>query len=412
MGIFKSKKTETRQFFPHIENYFSSGIFSPEYNAVVDTAVSKISNTISILPLNVYVHTSNGSKLAYWSNEYQLLKNPCVEETPTLFLKTMVRHILLKGNCYIYKGRVNGEVSWLQLVEPNAVRVTRDSSGRKLFNITGERGGVYTEREIIHIPYIAEGYNGTIGRSPTDVHRELIEQNNILNEYLSIYFKNGVNSKLIFELNDKFEPGKQNLERLVQELNQYYKAFWGGSKNSGLPGIVPPGTSAKFLESNSNVQAQLDESLQYSERQIYKMFDIPPAVIMDNDNKYNSLEQRNYDFLQSCIQPLCNHICESLCKGLDVGNSMFISFDYNGLLETNVSQKQDRLIKGLTNGLYTLNEVRSQMNLPSLENDVEGNTRLVSASLIPWTESNISAILAKSKLALLDEHSPIGDDKV
>lgn len=395
MSIFSRKKVETRQFFPHVENYFSSGIFAPEYNSVVDTAVSKISNTIAILPLEVFVHTADGSRLAFWSEEYKLLADPCVEETPTLFKKTLVRHLLMNGNAYLYKG--NG---WLQIVDPKAVRVARDVTGRKIYEITGSRGGTFTDDEIIHIPYMEEGYNGTVGRSPADIHKDIISQNNILNEYLSLYFKNGVNSKLIFELGDKFEPGKQTLNKLVQELNVYYNTFWSGSKNSGLPGIVPPGTTAKFLESSSNVQAQLDESLKFSEAQIYKLFNIPPEVIMSSENKYGSLEQKNADYLQSCIQPLCLHICESLQKGLNVGSSMFISFNYNGLLETDISKKQDRLISGFNNGLYTLNEVRGQMNLGSISNEVEGNTRVVSASLMPWTQDNIESILAGSKLKL------------
>lgn len=423
MSIFDrfKKGTEQRQFFPFTSNYFSSGLFSAELNPVVDNAVSKISSTISILPLSLYVHTKTGAREAWWDDNYRLLKNPCVEETQTLFIKNLVRHLLLKGNAYIYKGKVNGKVAWLQLVDPSAVsQVARDASGRKYYTIVGDRGGVYTDNEIIHIVYIDEGYNGTIGRSPVEVHKDLIEQNNILNEYISLYFKNGINSKLIFELGDKFEPGSAKLEKLVQELNQYYQHFWAGSKNSGLPGILPPGTKASMLNANSNVQAQLKESLEYSEAAIYKIFNIPPEVLMSSENKYGSLTQKNADFLQSCIQPLCKHICESLEKGLIDDPGMYISFDYNGLIETDLTAKQDRLIKGFNNGLYTLNEVRQQLNMPSIDNDVEGGTRVVSAALLPWTEENIKAILAKSKISLMEAdvtkkedggHAVVGMDK-
>ena len=109
-------------------------------------------------------------------------------------------------------------------------------------------------------------------------------------------------------------------------------------------------------------------------------------------------------------------------KGLDVDDNMFFSFTYDDLLETDVAQKTDRLVKAFNNGILTLNEVREQLNMSSIENEVEGNTRMVSASLIPFTQSNIEAILASSKLKLEEVgksevdvksengHNPVGRD--
>ena len=427
MKIFnRTKKTsgETRSFFPYISNYYSNGVFSCERSSAVDTVVSKIANTIAILPLKAYIHTPKGITEAWWTNEGRLLRDPCVEETKTLFLKTLVRHLLCKGNAYIYKGRdAEGNVSWLELVSPSAIsQVARDHNGRKLYYINGDRGGVFTDDQIIHIPYTGEGYNGTVGRSPCDVHKDIIKTYDILNEYVALYFNNGIGSKLVIHLGDKFEPGKANLEKLVQELNSYYKVFWSGSRNSGMPGILPPGTDAKFLEPTSNVQAQFNEAIHYYESLIYKLFNCPPEVIMSSENKYGSLQQKNADFLSSCIHPLCNHICECLMKGLDIDDNMFFSFTYDDLLETDVAQKTDRLVKAFNNGILTLNEVREQLNMSSIENEVEGNTRMVSASLIPFTQSNIEAILASSKLKLEEVgksevdvksengHNPVGRD--
>ena len=104
MGLFNRKKNnvETRQFFPYINQIFGTGLFSVEKNAAVDAAVSRISNTISTLPLEMYQYTSRGIQ-DIWSNPIaKLLKDPAVEETSTLFYQTLVRHILLKGNGYAF----------------------------------------------------------------------------------------------------------------------------------------------------------------------------------------------------------------------------------------------------------------------------------------------------------------------
>lgn len=426
--IFKGRGKETRSFFPMEANYFSSGLFKAELCPPVDTAVSKIANTISILPMNLYVHTATGSRLAYWTDESKILKDPAVEETPALFYKTLVRHMLLKGNAYVYKIRDNsGKVVCLQLVDPNAITlVDRDPSGRKTFLITGV-GGYLTDRDIIHFIMPAEGYNGLKGLSPADVHKDLIELYNILSEYIAIYFNQGIGSKLVFEMGDKFEPGKQNLQKLVQELSEYYRKFWGGKNNSGMPGLVPPGLIAKTLDMGSNVQGQYQETLLWVESMIYKIFDIPPEILIPSENKYGSLSQKQQDYLSSCIQPLCIHIAQTFEKGLLEDNAtkaLFISFDFNALIETDIAEKQDRLIKGFQSGLYTLNEIREQLHLPAIENETEGSTRVIGSNLMPYTEENIKAILASSKLKLKEYeagradvdvkteagHNPVGRD--
>ena len=95
MSIFNraKKKEETRSFFPFIQNYYSSnGLFSCEKSSAVDTVVSKIANTIAILPLKAYIYTPRGISEAWWTNEGRLLRDPCVEESKTLFKLCVGKH--------------------------------------------------------------------------------------------------------------------------------------------------------------------------------------------------------------------------------------------------------------------------------------------------------------------------------
>ena len=81
------------------------------------------------------------------------------------------------------------------------------------------------------------------------------------------------------------------------------------------------------------------------------------------------------------------------------------------MTETDTSAKVDYVSKLLHGGIYTLNEARQSLGLSTVDNDIEGNTRWMPANLIPETEENIEAILAKSKIALQEsEHNPQGDD--
>lgn len=402
MGLFRKNKTETRQLFPYITEVFGSGVFSSEYNPSVDRVVSKIANSVSILPIKLYTHTRYGRTEAFWNPVSKLLYDPSVEESPVLFWKTLVRQILLTGNGYIFKHKVDGEVLSLELVDPCRVTVRRTPIGRKIFNISGARGGIYTEDDIIHIPYTGEGYNGTTGKSPCEIHKELIRQNDIISEYISIFFNNSVGSRIVLELGDKFEPGSQKLEKLMQELRQYFQAFVTGANNAGKPMIAPPNTTMKLMEQSSNVQSDTQAIYKASCNQIYGIFNVPPEVLDSSQSKYNSLEQKNQDFLTDCLRPLTLHIAECLKKGLIAPEegALFLEWDYTALIETDRQKAMDFYSGGFQKGILTLNEARNKLGLPPVDNETVGNTIWIQSSMIPNTEENIKAILAKSKIAL------------
>lgn len=417
MGLFsrKKKSLEQRQFMPYVQNVWSSGIFAPEFNPCVDTAISKIANTISIIPMTLMVHSTKEDKEAYWDPVFSLLKDPCVEETQQLFLKTLIRHVL-NGNAFIFKHRNGeGEIISLELVDPSVVQVTRTESGRKLYHLySGERGGTYTDRDIIHIPYTGEGYNGTIGKGPAQVHQDVIKRNWIIGEYIAMFFDNSMPSRLLVELGEKFEPGSPKMDKVVQEFQEYFNKFVLGQLNMNRPLITPPNSKISMLEMGSNVQSDVLKLYNQSCAEIYRLYNIPPAVILSEENKYNSLSQKQQDFLVSCIQPLCQHIGQCLVKGLVEPEYQIVSYirwDYSAMTETDTSAKVDYVSKLLHGGIYTLNEARQSLGLSTVDNDIEGNTRWMPANLIPETEENIEAILAKSKIALQEsEHNPQGDD--
>ena len=148
------------------------------------------------------------------------------------------------------------------------------------------------------------------------------------------------------------------------------------------------------------------------------MYNIPPEVVLSTENKYNSLGQKQQDFLVSCIQPLATHIGQCLVKGLidpSYQNVSYIKWDWSAMTETDTSAKVDYITKLLHSGIYTLNESRQSLGLSTVDNDVEGNTRLVPSNLMPFTEETIDSYMAKSKQIMNNmdttQHSPQGDDK-
>lgn len=408
MSIFdkfrRKTNTEVRQFFPFTSETFGTALFPAEKNLAVDRAVSLISSTIATLPLNLYVHTKGGLVEAWGHPVSKLLKDPAVEETSVLFFKTIIRHLLLCGDAYIFKHKYQDEVVSLEIIDPSLVFVQRSESGRKLYNISASKKGVYTESDVIQICYYDEGYGGSTGMSPVQVHKREILMNDYISEYISLFFQRGIGSRLLVELDkDQYQAGSPKLDKLIQEFATYFNKFVVGRDNWHRPVIAPAGTKLSLLEPGNNEHARTLELYEKSCADIYRMFNVPAEIIDSKDSKYNSLSQKQQDFYNNTIHPLCKHISETLEKGLlkpEERGRYTIAFDYNGLLEADYEKKVDLWIKRYHSGICTLNELRDALSMSRVENEVEGDTRWLPANLIPATADNIEAMLARSKLAL------------
>lgn len=413
MGLFNFRKKNTsgevRQFYPLLNQIWGTGLFAPEKNLAVDNAVSLIANTISALPLRLYTYTKNGRQEAWWHPVAKLIRDPAVEESGVLFWKTIIRSMLCTGNGYIFLHRSKGEIVALEVIDPMLIRVERSESGRKRFVITGERGGVFSDHDVLQICYFGEGYTGSIGMSPARVHSATVKKNDLIAEYIAIFFQRGIGSRLLVDLDsDEFKPGSPKMDKLIQELNAYMNQWVYGTENAGRTIIAPPGTKISKLEMSNNMQGQVLELYQDSCNEVYRIFNVPAEIIDSRQSKYGSLEQKNADFLNRCIKPLCIHIAQTLAKGLlapeDQAN-MFLEYDYTGLLETDPAKKAEYELKLFHGGMLTLNEFREVLGWGPVKDETEGETRWVPSNLVPLTAENIRAYLAKSKAIMGDTPS-------
>lgn len=406
-------KKQERAFFPVSSQPAQAPIlFSAEKNPTVSACVEKISKTLSSLPLELYVQTKSGMAKARSHSFYYALEDPSYEETPAIFYRTWLRFLCLKGNAYLWKFKNSqGDINGFGIIDPNKVTVERDAvTHKKHYYVDGK---YYTSEDILHIPFPGEGYNGTIGMSPVDVHRELISLDNALLEYVSKYFDNSVGSRVVINLGQSYTTRKANLDQLYAELVPLINKFVIGTSNAGKPMIGVPDSTLDKIDQTSNVQAELKSLLSMVERQIaLSCFGIPYEVLDSEASKYDSLETKQQDFLSSCIKPLGDHICQSFGKLLTPSDRLryFVRYEYKNLLTTNTEQTVNYLMKEFQSGALTMNEVRKKLGMDDM--GAAGDYHFIPSNLMPLTEENIEAYMAKSKLALeKTEHNPNGDDK-
>ena len=410
MAIFDFlKRKGKRDFYPTTTSVRPALIFPAEKNPTVASCIDKISKTLSSLSIELYENTKNGMKVAKGHSLHYALEDPSFEETPTLFYRMMYSFMYYKGNAYLLKQRNSkNEIIGFTLVNPNKVtEVKRDEFGRKMYYI-GDRW--HSDNSIVHIPLPGEGYNGTIGASPIDIHRDIIELDNTLLAYVSNYFDNSIGNRLLIELGQSYPYRKDNMDKLYAELAPVLNKFVLGAQNAGKPMIGFPDSTMKELSQTSNVQAELKSLMKMVEHQIAQtLFSVPFEILDSEASKYDSLETKQNDFLASCIKPLGDHICESFEKLLSPADRLKYSvrFDYKNLLTTNTKDTVDYLTKEINNGLLTINEARKKLGMEDI--GPEGDYHFIASNLMPVTEENIEAYMAKNKTAL--GHNPNGDDK-
>lgn len=412
--IFKRKK---RAFFPE-ENtggtFFNGGMLFPaDKNPTVSACVDKISKTLSMLPLQLYLSTQSAMKIAKGHTLHLALENPSPEETPTLFYRTWIRFLLIKGNAYLYilKGS-DGKIVGFQIVNPLKVQVERGEDRRKHYSIDGKW---YSDDDILHIPYPGAGYDGTVGRSPIDVHRDLIELDNALLTYISNYFNSSVGSRLVINLGNTYPSRKANMDQLYAEIVPVMNKFVLGANNAGKPMISLPDSTVSKIDQTSNAEADLRSLINMVEHQIAQAcFGVPYEILDSEASKYDSLETKQNDFLASCIKPLGDHICESFEKLLSPSEriSYQVKYEYKNLLTTNTKDTVDYLAKEFQSGALTMNEVRKKLGMEDMGK--AGDIHFIPSNLMPLTMENIDAYMAKNKAALQKtkpQHNPQGDDK-
>lgn len=396
-SIFSRHSKDTiseRSFFP--EEMVSASapvLFSADKNPTVATCVDKISKTFASITPILYVHTKTGNKKAYQENLFRLLEHPCYEETTALFWGTLYRHLIYKGNAYVHLGRSsNGEIVNFSLCAPNMVRVSRDSNYRKVFTI-GDK--VYTDKEILHIPYPGDGYNGTVGVSPIEVHRGLIELDNLLLTYIENYFDNSVGSRLMIELGQSYGSKSQDLNKVYASVIPVLNKFVVGAKNAGKPMVGIPDSKISKIDQSSNVQAELKSLLDMVEHQIaMTVFGIPYECIDSSASKYNSLEAKQNDYLASCIKPLGDHICQSFERLVDKPKQ-YIEYDYKQLLTTDTSTTIDVLNKEVMVGALSVNEYRRKIGMDDIGE--AGDVYFFPANMMPLRMDVIEAYMADKK---------------
>ncbi|KUQ21548.1 portal protein [Enterobacter roggenkampii] len=332
--------------------------------SAVWACVRLLSESISTLPLKIYVRQPDGSRKAATDHPaYSILcRRPNSEMTPSRFMLMVVASICLRGNAFIEKKFIaNRLVSLVPLLPQNMV-VKRLVTGALEYKYT-ENGNerVIPVKNIMHIRGF--GLDGVCGMMPMKTGRDVIGSAMAVEESAAKIFEQGLQSS-------GFLTAEQALNDEQRERLREYMAKFTGSKNAGKIMVLEGGLKYQGVTMNPE-DAQMLESRSFSIEEICRWFRVPPFMVGHTTKQSSwasSLEGMNLQFLTHTLRPLLVNIEQEIDRCLlDSDDDVFAEFSVEGLLRADSAGRAAYYTSALQNGWMSRNDVRRLENMPPIE---------------------------------------------
>ena len=337
-------------------------------NTTVSACVMLIAESVAQMTTNVYKKTGRGRVRDDAPNlAYLLRKRPNYYDAPFTFKQKIVSDLLLDGNAFLFVSR-NFDFSPRELtpLEPERTAIRFDEKGNVYYEYQSQSDLYkYSPENILHIP--AYRFGMTVrGESPLAYAFHAAKLGLTLDQYTNDSFDGGIHSKLLVEVPIS---EKKFSEDDATKLKERILSAYGGRERANDPFIVANGMKASALNLASNADSQLSENRAYSEREIAKIFRVPLYMLGKDDSKFTNQEQANTFFLQHTLSPWVVRLQQYLDRLLTYpyDKDHYVEFDTDTMLRADYKSRMEMYAKGITNGVYTPNQIFEMENLPKTE---------------------------------------------
>lgn len=354
-----------------------------QINAIY-SAVSLISDTISTLPVDVFIRR-DGARYPFRPRPSWIVQ-PDIDTTKEAFYGSVIVSLLLDGNAFIrIYSNPQGEIVNLTVLNPMDVEIKRTGIGRVGFVVRGEDKMLTTD-EIIFIPDLVRP--GHIrGVSRVEALKENFGLAMALEKYAAKFFGSGTQTSGVIEI-----PGNATAEQakaMQEAFDSRHKGWSKAHKTAVLSG------GAQYKPTNiPNDQAQFLDSRRMAVEDVARAFNVPPHLLgLPGTNTYASVEQNNLAWVTHGLRPIVQKIegaLSPLMSRYAGGEQAFIRFNLDGLLRADINSRMTAFSTGLQSGFLTINDVRRIEDLPPI-NDPSADTVRVPLANVNVEAADLSA---------------------
>ena len=355
-----------------------------QVNAVY-SAVSLIADTISTLPLDVFVRR-DGARFPFRPAPAWVQK-PDVDLPKEAFYSALIVSLLLDGNAFVRVfSNKQGEVVNLVVLNPQTVEVKRNGLGRLIFVVQGEKKPLSAD-EVVYIPDLLRP-GAVRGVSRIEALKENFGLALALEKFAATFFGSGTNLAGVIEF-----PGNLTQEQSDQLRNGFDKAHAGWSRGHKT-GVLSGGATWKQTQIDPQNSTMVD-SRKMAVLDVCRAFNIPPHLlaVVEGSSSYASVEQTNLAWVTHGLRPLISKLEDAftpLLARVDGGANAFLRFNIDGLLRADIQSRMSAYSTGLQSGFLTINDVRRLEDLAPVA-DLSADTVRVPLANVNIDAATLSA---------------------
>jgi HK97 family phage portal protein len=360
-------------------------------NAVY-SAVSLIADTVSTLPVDVFVRR-DGARFPFrpkpeWVNQ------PDVDLPKEAFYSQVITSLLLDGNAFIrvFSNR-SGQIVNMMVLNPTKVEIDRAQNGRLVFHVEGENRPL-TGEDIVYIPDVMRP--GKVrGVNRVKALRENFGLALALENFAATFFGQGTNMNGIIEF-----PGNLTAEQ-AKDLADAFDARHRGWRKSHKTGVLSGGATFKGTQMEPD-KSQAVEARRFAVEDIARAFNVPPHLLgVPGTNSYASVEQTNLAWVTHGLRPIIQKIEGALTPLMfrtPGGENAFLRFNIDGLLRADFSTRMTGYSTGLQAGFLSVNDVRRREDLRPIDDEAADTVRVPLAN-VAINESHVVSESQKVAMA-------------
>jgi HK97 family phage portal protein len=338
--------------------------------------VRSIANGVSQVPCQMFERTEGGGKRAADHPVAELLKfSPNPGMTAFDFWRTVVFHVALTGNAYVWIGRVGRkrEVRVLEIIEPRRVQVDRKTSGLEstiTYKVSADDGSqiVLPADQIWHIK--GPSWNGWIGLDAIRYAREAIGLAIAMEESHADYHRNGARASGLLAVKEPMGDDKFTF------LSAWLDRHAPDGDRAGKPMIMD--RSATYTPFGmTGVDAQHLETRKHQIEEICRSFGVLPLMVgfSDKTATYASAEQMFIAHVTHTMTPWYAMLEQSAALALlteDERKTNYFKFNANAMMRGAAKDRAEFYAKALGAGghgtAYMVpDEVRALEDLDPIE---------------------------------------------
>ena len=362
-----------------------------QVNAIF-SAVSLITDTISTLPIDVYIRR-DGARFPFRPKPAWVDK-PDADLPREAFYSQVLTSLLLSGNAFVrvFSNR-QGQVVNMLTLNPMDVEVERQSNGLLRFLVRGEDRPLTTE-EIIYIPDLLRP--GKVrGVSRVEALKEDFGLALALRNFAATFFGQGTSMNGVIEY-----PGALTAEQATQ-LTEAFDSRHRGWKRGHKTGVLTGGAQFKPTQVDPD-RAQALEARRFAVEDVARAFGIPSVFLNVPDSmSFSSYEQSARMLVTHTLRPLVGKIegaFSPLLSRVPGGDTAFLRFNLDGLARADLQARMSSYSTGLQSGFLTINDVRRLEDLRPIMDDAADTVRVPLAN-VAIDESHLKADETRVKMA-------------